>query len=72
MADPWARCDLDDWTAEEIYGNALLDPLPAGWEESSFRDCRDIRNKEEDTRRNKRQQRRESRRERRRRLRAKK
>ena len=30
MADPWARCDLDDWTAEEIYGNALLDPLPVG------------------------------------------
>lgn len=30
MADPWSRCDLEDWTAEEIYGNALLDPLPAG------------------------------------------
>ena len=30
MADPWARCDLDDWSAEEIYGNALLDPLPVG------------------------------------------
>ena len=30
MADPWARCDLDDWTLEEIYGNALLDPLPVG------------------------------------------
>ena len=33
MMDPWARCDLDDWTIEEIYGNALLDPLPAGGEE---------------------------------------
>lgn len=30
LFDPWARCDLDDWTAEEIYGNALLDPLPVG------------------------------------------
>lgn len=28
MADPWSRNDLDEWTAEEIYGNALLDPLP--------------------------------------------
>lgn len=28
MADPWSRCDLDDWTAEEIYANALLDPAP--------------------------------------------
>lgn len=30
MTDPWARCDLDIWTAEEIWANALLDPLPAG------------------------------------------
>lgn len=30
MADPWSRCDLDDLTLEEIYGNALLDPLPVG------------------------------------------
>lgn len=30
MADPWARCDLDDWTAEDIWTNALLDPLPPG------------------------------------------
>ena len=28
--DPWSRCDVDDWTAEEILANALLDPLPAG------------------------------------------
>jgi len=28
MTDPWARCDLDEWTAEEIYANALLDPAP--------------------------------------------
>ena len=34
-ADPWSRCDVDEWTAEEILANALLDPLPAGlgWEE---------------------------------------
>ena len=30
MTDPWTRCDVDDWTAEEIWKNALLDPLPAG------------------------------------------
>ncbi len=38
MADPWARCDLDDWSAEEIWANALLDALPAGLErpESPF------------------------------------
>ena len=30
MTDPWGRSDIDDWTAEEIYGNALLDPLPVG------------------------------------------
>ena len=30
MADPWARCDLDEWSAEEVYANALLDPLPVG------------------------------------------
>lgn len=28
--DPWSRCDVDDWTAEEILANALLDPLPVG------------------------------------------
>lgn len=28
--DPWGRCDVDEWTAEEILANALLDPLPAG------------------------------------------
>lgn len=34
--DPWSRCDVDEWTAEEILANALLDPLPAGlgWEDS--------------------------------------
>ncbi len=26
--DPWARCDLDEWSAAEIYANALLDPAP--------------------------------------------
>lgn len=76
MVDPWARCDLDDWTIEEIYGNALLDPLPVGWEED-FRDCRNIRDNvltlkiADDDRSHKRKQRRESRRARRRRLRAK-
>ena len=37
--DPWSRCDVDDWTAEEILANALLDPLPAGlvWEDSSIK-----------------------------------
>ena len=30
MTDPWERCDLDDWTAEDIWANALLDPLPPG------------------------------------------
>ena len=30
ISDPWGRCDLDDWTAEEILANAMLDPLPAG------------------------------------------
>jgi len=35
MDDPWGRCDLDDWTADDILANALLDPLPAGlgWDE---------------------------------------
>lgn len=28
--DPWTRCDVDEWTAEEILANALLDPLPVG------------------------------------------
>ncbi len=28
--DPWTRCDVDEWTTEEILANALLDPLPAG------------------------------------------
>lgn len=28
MPDPWAHNDLDDWTAEDIYANALLDPCP--------------------------------------------
>lgn len=28
MPDPWARNDLDEWTAEEMYANALLDPSP--------------------------------------------
>lgn len=34
--DPWSRCDLDEWTAEEILANALLDPLPAGlgWDDA--------------------------------------
>lgn len=34
--DPWSRCDVDDWTAEEILANALLDPLPAGlgWDDT--------------------------------------
>ena len=36
MADPWAKCDLDDWTAEEILANALLDPLPVGMEEDAI------------------------------------
>ena len=37
--DPWSRCDVDDWTAEEILANALLDPLPAGlgWDDSSIK-----------------------------------
>lgn len=37
--DPWSRCDVDDWTVEEILANALLDPLPAGlvWEDSSIK-----------------------------------
>ena len=26
--DPWSRSDLDDWSLEEIYANALLDPAP--------------------------------------------
>ena len=26
--DPWARCDLDDWSADQIWANALLDPAP--------------------------------------------
>lgn len=26
--DPWARSDLDEWSEEEIYANALLDPVP--------------------------------------------
>lgn len=30
MTDPWARRDLDDWSADDIWKNALLDPLPAG------------------------------------------
>ncbi len=28
MSDPWSRCDLDEWSVEEIYANALLDPAP--------------------------------------------
>ena len=32
MSDPWTRHDLDDWTVEDIFENALLDPLPAGME----------------------------------------
>ena len=28
MDDPWSRCDLDYWTAAEIWANALLDPKP--------------------------------------------
>lgn len=26
--DPWARSDLDEWGVEEIFANALLDPMP--------------------------------------------
>ena len=25
MSDPWGRSDLDDWTAEDILANALID-----------------------------------------------
>lgn len=32
MADPWAFRDPDDWTAEEVWANALLDALPPGVE----------------------------------------
>ena len=28
MDDPWSRCDLDHWTAAQIWENALLDPMP--------------------------------------------
>ena len=28
ISDPWARNDLDEWTAEDIYANALIDPCP--------------------------------------------
>ena len=28
MPDPWARNDLDEWTAEDMYANALIDPCP--------------------------------------------
>lgn len=30
--DPWSRCDLDEWSVEEIYANALLDPVPVSAE----------------------------------------
>ena len=32
MPDPWARRDIDGWSADDIWENALLDPLPAGLE----------------------------------------
>lgn len=28
MTDFWGRSDLDDWTAEAILANALIDPCP--------------------------------------------
>ena len=30
MADPWERLPADEWEAEELWANALLDALPAG------------------------------------------
>lgn len=30
MADPWQRHDLDEWTAEQMFENANLDPIPIG------------------------------------------
>ena len=38
--DPWGRCDVDDWTVEEILANALLDPLPVGlgWDDVGGRE----------------------------------
>lgn len=36
LFDPWVRCDLDDWTAEDILANALLDPNPLSAEQEFF------------------------------------
>ena len=30
MEDPWARLPADEWEAEEVWANALLDALPVG------------------------------------------
>lgn len=73
--DPWSRCDVDDWTAEEIFANALLDPLPAGlgWDDVNQIKVTSREGAEKSNeiaaRLAKRKARRESRRERRRRLR---
>lgn len=29
MTDFWSRSDLDEWTAEMMLANALLDPMPS-------------------------------------------
>lgn len=71
--DPWSRCDVDDWTAEEILANALLDPLPAGlgWDDAGQVKVtpRTGKDNEVSARLARRKARRESRRERRHRLR---
>lgn len=68
--DPWSRCDVDDWTAEEILANALLDPLPAGlgWDDAGNHEgtTRTGKDNEVTARLARRKARRESRRERRR------
>lgn len=41
MADPWAQLPADEWEAETVWANALLDAVPAGLAENPTRggDC---------------------------------
>lgn len=36
LFDPWARNDQDDWDADAILANALLDPNPLSAEQEFF------------------------------------
>lgn len=37
MADPWAQLPADEWEAETVWANALLDAVPAGLAENPTR-----------------------------------